>query len=207
MKKPPPASGSVRIDMKLVLRGYKEAGVIRPPPSWLSRITEWSFEFHPGTHPDDAHGAVAAKMVAMLKARKKAKAERTFDDILLTSLVHHRPWTPGQIRSLRGRSSNKDFCERLARALADGRHHILDPVELFMLANWRHLTFGSIWIRTSPGLEAWNPEAACALIASELNLKDVPSVDSYKKKRQRLGLPGKSAYLVRLNAAGHVKFT
>lgn len=155
------------------------------------------FAFLPGTDPEDAWRAVAAHVAGSFRnrGRQKAKMEKILEDTFVASLVHCRPWRLGQILSLQEKSGDKNFCERLARAFAEGKPNIFDEVDLFILANWRNMTpqeaefcLKAAGMKQAPGLEDWNPEAACNLIAFRFTLTSPPSVEWYKKRRRRLGL-------------------
>jgi hypothetical protein len=172
---------------------------MKPPPEIPKFIANCRIVFHPDIHPDDAEKAVWALFWRTAKARKKWTPESILEDLFISSLANTRPgtgWTEDQIKTIERLSANKNFREKFARALEEGRSRMFDPVDVFILRNWRRLT-GPDFSKTLPGLEDWSPPAACALIKwVKLSPKHMGG-GWYSQRRKRLGLSGRKRYRVR----------
>jgi hypothetical protein len=159
-----------------------------------------AFTYDPHIHPDDATKAIIALINQMAKNRKRPTPESILEDLFISSLANKRPWSEKQIRQIAALSSNRNFCERFARALEEGRAKIFDPVDVFILSNWRDLR-DPAFAKVLPGLQDWNPRAACGLIEhAHVKLPKRPTIigeEWYSGRRKRLGLAGRQKYHVR----------
>jgi hypothetical protein len=151
--------------------------------------------FHPNIHPGDAEKAFLAWMLRTAKSRKKPTPEAILEDAFLSSLANNPPsrWNDDDRQTIFERLQNKDFCERLARAMSEGRAPMFDPVAVFILRNWRVMRLAEL--AKLPGLSDWSPKAAAALIG----IMGLPTGDEgwYSKRRARLGLSGRRTYRVK----------
>ena len=116
---------------------------------------------HPAIHPQDLSNAVLAwaRQSAKNRKRKRATPEALLEDFFLASVANKRPWSVEQVQCIARLSESKDFCERFARALEQGRAGVFDRIDVFILANWRKLTDPN-FAKTLPGLGEWTPKAA-----------------------------------------------
>jgi len=168
---------------------------------------EIRFSIHPWIHPEDAANAVRAKLQSREYRRraKRISAERLEEEILqdlfIASLVNDRPWNEMQLEQLQ-KISDKNFHERLERAIATNKPPTWAPIDVLILKNWRKLHLKPAFEakhRELPGLWDWNPKAIEGLFSHAGILN--PDYDGnfenwFKKRRQRLGLRGKNRYLI-----------
>lgn len=156
---------------------------------------------HPSIHPEDLNNAVLAWAQQSARNRRKPTPEAILEDFFLASLANKRPWSEEQVRTIARLSASPDFCERFARALEEGKANIFDAIDVFILSNWRTLTDPRFAAKL-PGLNEWNPRAACGLIeyaglkvhrqGTEIAIGE----EWYSTRRKRLGLRGKHTYLI-----------
>jgi len=160
--------------------------------------------FDPQIHPEDAARAVSARIAG---SRRRGGEEAIVEDLFIASLATYHPWTIAQIEQLMKCSVDKNFCERLARAFADGKPPTWDEVDLLILKNWREVHLqpeiqAKIELQEGklPGLRYWSPLAIEGLF--KLGNVDVDCVDGnfddwFRKRRQRLGLTGSRPYHIK----------
>ena len=162
-------------------------------PAGTRVVIDARITVHPFIHPEDAASAVTAFLKASSK-RRGVTPERILEDLFVASLANQRPWSQEQVRQLERSTANKDFCERFARALEEGRARIFDEIDIWLLCNWREIRVPQAeqFTKSLPGLWEWSPGAACGLIEVVTPaLVDGASEAWYIKRRQRLGLKAK----------------
>ena len=127
----------------------------------------WKIDFtltDPWIHPEDLMKAMHARIDEARKRRGKGVSEEVIvGDLFIASLVNNRPWNQHQVEKLMELSTEKNFCERLARAFANGKPATWDPIDRLILQNWRELHL-QLQIK-APGLQDWSPKAAAALVS------------------------------------------
>ena len=154
-------------------------------------IRSWA---HPWIDPTDAGNAIMAKLRQSVKSRPSITLQHLLEDFFIAGLANKHPWTKEQVRQIEISSESKDFCERFARALEEGRSRIFDEIDVWLLCNWRKIRVPQAekFIKRLPGLWEWSPRAACGLIEVVTpTLVDDASEAWYIKRPQRLGLKAK----------------
>jgi hypothetical protein len=149
-------------------------------------------------HPEDATRAVVARFAQSRKDRKRISEERIWEDLFIASLANH-PWSKEQIEQIEKLSSDRNFRERFARALEEGKSPTFDQLHILILSNWREIHLRpEIQAKIEeqegklPGLQDWSPKAVAGLF--EWARIKVPSQNLegwFVHRRKRLGLPGK----------------
>lgn len=147
------------------------------------------FVAHPWIDPTDAGNALIAHLKQSGKSRRRISAERLLEDLFIVGLANQRPWSEEQVRQIAVSSASKDFCERFARALENGRAPLWDKIDLFILMNWRELRTGGTADARLPGLREWHPLAAADLMAWQ-GLRKNATEEWYITRRKRLNLRG-----------------
>jgi hypothetical protein len=156
-------------------------------------------------HPQDATRAVVARFRQSLKDRKRISEERIWQDLFLASLGKP-PWSKEQIEQIEKLSSDKNFRERFARALDEGRSPTFDSFDILILSNCREIhLLPEIQAKIEeqegklPGLVDWSPKAVIAFL--EWAGIKVPSKKNpeewFVRRRHRLGLPGKYPHKIK----------
>jgi hypothetical protein len=158
-----------------------------------------------GIHPEDAARAIFARFVQSRKRRdhKRISEERIWEDLFIATLLAKRPWNQEQIKQIEKSSINRNFCERLARALEEGKHPIFDSFDILFLKNWRVLR-PEIQAKIEeqdgklPGFVDWSPKAVTAFL--EWGGIKVPSEkpeEWFIQRRKGLALAGKYPHAIK----------
>jgi hypothetical protein len=163
----------------------------------------WEINFRlldPCIHPEDAMKAIHAHLQSREDRRERIseEAEKAIvEDLFIASLVEQ----------LRKFSADKDFWERLARAIATGKPPIWDKFDVLILRNWRELHIKPEIQKVIeaqggklPGLRDWSPlaiEGLFALGKIEADCEDGNFDDWFRKRRKRLGLRGNVPYQIK----------
>src|ERR1043166_2975095 len=154
------------------------------------------FTFHPEIHPDDAANAVIAWLRTTAKSRARPTPTAILDDAFLATLANMPAdkWDADQKRMILDRLTDKNFCERLARVMAEGKMPMFDSIDLFLLRNWREIRWPEAANKGCPGLREWSPKGVCAL------MRYIGFAEHgegwYSTRRKRIGLKGKRRYVV-----------
>jgi len=167
----------------------------------IAKGGEWEIRFHrhPWIHPEDAAKAIQKRLEDSRKRRKKVSEEVIYEGLFLSSLASDHRWNLHQIGQIRKLSDNKNFKERFARALEQGRSPTFDKIDIFILQNWRELRFkpeikAKIEAQEGklPGLSEWSPKAIAGLFElAKINPRSGNFENWFTNRRKRLGLVGK----------------
>jgi hypothetical protein len=171
--------------------------------------------FHPWIHPEDADAAIHAHLK---QSRKRRVSEQYIvEDFFIASLVNNRPWNERQLKRvteiLQDPLANKNFYERLQRALETNKPPTWDQLDNLILSNWRELHINPI-IQAKveaqegklPGLQDWSPRAVVGLFQLQgiesrlLQLRGIESESPetlFTQRRKRLGLAGKYPHAIK----------
>ena len=119
------------------------------------------------------------------------------EDLFIASLVEQ----------LRKFSADKNFCERLARAIATDKAPTWDKFDILILRNWCELHVTPEIQKAIegqegklPGLQDWSPlaiEGLFALGKIEADCEGGNFDDWFRKRRKRLGLRGNVPYQIK----------
>jgi hypothetical protein len=168
----------------------------------------WRIDFRlldPWIHPEDMMTAIHAHLDESRKNRQHRISEEVIiEDLFIETLINHWPPNRQQKEKLIELLSDKNFCERLSRALVEGRSETWDKIDFSILQNWREIHLkpeveaklgGKL-----PGIQDWSPKAAAAFFANE-GVKNKEGGDCredwFIQRRKRLGLAGKKRYQIK----------
>ena len=173
----------------------------------------WEIGFRvpdPYIHPEDAMKAIHARLQSRGDRRDRIseEAEKAIvEDFFIASLVNNRPWNEKQTEQLRQLSADKNFSERLARAIATNKPPTWDKFDNLILCNWRELHIQpqiqkviEAQERKLPGLQDWSPlaiEGLFKLGKIEADCEEGNFDDWFRKRRKRLGLRGNRPYQIK----------
>jgi hypothetical protein len=160
----------------------------------------WKINYrrHPWIHREDAERAIHAWLDQSRKWRKQRIPDEVIvQDLWIASFINDHGWI----------TADKNFCERLARALVNGKSQTWDPIDILLLKNWRELHLNpkiqakieARWGKL-PGLQDWSPKAIAGLLslAGILDSDYEGDFESwFTTRRKRLGLPGKRRYEIK----------
>jgi hypothetical protein len=154
-----------------------------------------NFRCHPWINKEDAERAIHARLDESRKRRKQSVSEEVIlQDWVIASLVNDQGLS----------TAAKSFWERLARAMVKGKSQTWDPIDIFILQNWRELRIKPEFTAKCgelPGLQDWSPKAIAGLFTyaglydDESNSKSFE--EWFRKRRKRLGLPDKNRYEIK----------
>jgi hypothetical protein len=170
-------------------------------------------------HPDDAMAAIRARLDESRERRGPRISEQTIvEDLFIASVANSGSWTQEQTEQVKKSSDDKNFCERLGRALAQGRSPTFDGIDIFILRNWRELAIkpeikAKIEAQEGklPGLQHCSPAGAVEdlfrLAKIEADCADGNFDDWFRHRRARLGLRGNPPYRIKkfTNKAGDIQ--
>jgi hypothetical protein len=155
------------------------------------------YAVHPWIHPEDAAAAVFARLRARQK-RRQVDDHVIVEDLFIADLANRRPWSEEQILQIQESSTDRNFCERFARALEQGKSPTFDQEDLLILINWRDLHLipsAPKLLNGYPGLRDWSPKAVAALFTNS-NMEQFLDTAWFTARRKRLGLKARRPYKV-----------
>jgi hypothetical protein len=159
------------------------------------------FDCHPEIDPEDARNAILAWFVRTSKDRRKPPHIVLEKPLIGSAIKDGRKVSPPVWRDHKGKAlvvASHGFEKRWKRALKDGRVPPWDKIDIFILRNWREIRWPELAKQNCPGLREWSPRAATSLIRTLPDSVGASVGDEtwYVKKRNRLGLKGKTRYRV-----------
>ena len=170
----------------------------------------WEINFSlldPCIHPEDAMKAIHTRLQSRADRRNRISEKTIVEDLFIASLVNNRPWNEMQAEQLRKFSTDKNFCERMARAFATNKPPTWDKFDVLILRNWRELHINPEIQKLIeaqegklPGLAHWSPlaiEGLFALEKIEADCEDGNFDDWFRKRCMRLGLKGNAPYQIK----------
>ena len=163
--------------------------------------------YHPEIHPVDVANAIRARFRQKLKEREgpptRAKIEEIAEDLFLASLANTpgEKWSDDTWQTIREQVRNSPVGNFWKRAHSK-RVSEFTTGDIFMLRKWRNLHRSEPPSSELPGLQAWHPRAAMALMRRE-GLFVGGGEKWYEDRRLNLGLAPSKDYFV-LDAGTHL---
>jgi hypothetical protein len=163
---------------------------------------------HPEIDPVDVVNAIHARFRQKLKERPgastRAKIEEIAEDLFLASLANtpEEKWSDDTWQTIKERVRSS-LVGNFSKRVNSKRVSEFTTGDIFMLRKWRNLHRSEPRFSELPGLQAWHPRAAMALMRRE-GLFVGSSEKWYEDRRLNLGLTPHRRYVV-LDAGTHLR--